>query len=505
MMFADGYVQAYTKSGTNAHEAIFANTNGGAAHPQPANSPWETDGRDSLGPYCGNEGVDFNLDYDHVNTPPGQGTPGLWVLSGAANPTIGTTLHRVLCIASSAQDDLYNNDGNSYWSAYAFDLTGSVTPAIFMPSHSSVYDLADYPRFGNWVDGYYMTFDFINVGTDAIEGFAVCKLDSADISQGNEANSATCFAYLPTATPPMIHTLLPADMQSDSYPTGTAGEFFLATVNPGSDGNPCTTITPPCTSNTLAFWTWGGTTNGITNRTTPTNISVSTFTPGCYNLGNPADTVCVPQPGGTMNIVDSVGDRLMSPLAYNFLVCGFNERNPNGSYLCGEYLAVTQTIQEDGTSQRTGVRYYTIVDPSTAPSVLDSGDFQSSSGLFYWMPSNAIDGSGNVAYTFTVGGSSTNPSIYAASVNTSGTAGSPTVAQSGSGAITDTCNQHWGEYVSVSIDPSDGRTFWGTGQYQNVNESTCHAAVLGCNTADYSGCNWTTAIFTCKAGSGFCP
>ena len=316
MMFADGYVQAYTKSGTNAHEAIFANTNGGAAHPQPANSPWETDGRDSLGPYCGNEGVDFNLDYDHVNTPPGQGTPGLWVLSGAANPTIGTTLHRVLCIASSAQDDLYNNDGNSYWSAYAFDLTGSVTPAIFMPSHSSVYDLADYPRFGNWVDGYYMTFDFINVGTDAIEGFAVCKLDSADISQGNEANSATCYAYLPTATPPMIHTLLPADMQSDSYPTGTAGEFFLATVNPGSDGNPCTTITPPCTSNTLAFWTWAW----HHERHYEPDHSYEYQRKHLYAwVLQPRQSrgysLRARQPGGTMNIVDSVGDLLISLLA----------------------------------------------------------------------------------------------------------------------------------------------------------------------------------------------
>lgn len=33
----------------------------------------------------------------------------------------------------------------------------------------------------------------------------------------------------------MVHTLLPADAESDSFQSGTEGEYFLATVNPGSD------------------------------------------------------------------------------------------------------------------------------------------------------------------------------------------------------------------------------------------------------------------------------
>jgi len=416
-------------------------------------------------------------------------------------------------------DDLYNS-GTSYWSAYAFDLTGSlVSPAIFIPSHSGVYDLADYSRFGTWKDAYFMTFDFIDESAGGtIDGFAVCKLDSADMSQGNKANSATCYAYYPPAVPPMIHTLLPADMETAGYASGTQGEYFLATVNPGTDGHPCTSSTG-CTSTSLAFWTWSGTSTGITTENAPTTVTVSTFTPGCYDISDPGNTVCVQQPG-TTNTVDSVGDRLMSPLAYRYISPCEEGR---ASYTSCEYMAVTQTVNEFSGAPPTGIRYYTLagpVSPSTSPTLVYQGDvYDSSDSLYYWMGSNAIDKNEDVGYTFSVGnGSST------------GCSGSPCLSKHLRGQVgrrkqisepSKACepdqgllptygNHHWGEYVSTSIDPGDDLTFWSVGQYQastNGNEATCHGKDVadGCSTADYSGCNWSTSAFTCKEGSGFCP
>jgi len=116
------------------------------------------------------------------------------------------------------------------------------------------------------------------------------------------------------------------------------------------------------------------------------------------------------------------------------------------------------------------------------------------------MPSNAIDKDQNVAYTFTVGdGSGSNyPSIYADSIDDTGTAGSLNVVQSGAGSITDSSNHYWGPYVSVAIDPSDDLTFWGIGEYiPSGGESSCDNSVK-------TGCNWFTEVFNCTKGSGYC-
>ena len=488
MQYANNWVQAYSKSNDGA---IFSNaSNNGSPEPQTANSPWE--------PYlgsgsCGPETADYDVAYDHINS--------IWVLAGASAVPSGQTNagDRFLCIATSATDDLYDS-GTSYWSAYAFDLTSNISD---WPSDGGIYDLADYPRFGTWTSGYYMTFDFIDDNSSSqhfgrIDGFVVCQLDETDIAAGDAANNATCYTYIPSAAPPMIHTLLPADMETSTAPSGTKGEFFMATVNPGTDGNPCTNTNPPyCTSDQLAFWTWSDITAEHTHRV----VSVNTFTPGCYDTSEPGNTVCVQQPG-TTNEVDSVGDRLMSPLAYRYII---DCEEGDITFASCEYLAVTQTVNEgtNGTAP-TGIRHYTLAAPSgsaTTPSVVYQGDFKDSGGnLYYWMPSNAIDKDENVGYTFSIGdGSRSNyPSLYAQTLNNIGNAGTLTIVQSGGGSILDTSNHYWGPYVSTSIDPSDDLTFWSTGQWiPYPGESNCDQTTK-------TGCNWETQVFYCQKGSGYC-
>ena len=116
------------------------------------------------------------------------------------------------------------------------------------------------------------------------------------------------------------------------------------------------------------------------------------------------------------------------------------------------------------------------------------------------MPSNSIDSNQNVGYTFTVDNPTTTnpvyPSIYADSIDDNGNPESaPTLVQTGSAAVTDTANHSWGEYFSMSIDPSNSQKFWGIGEYFTSSESTCHPG-------DKDGCNWLTAIFSCTKGSG---
>ena len=228
LQYANLYVQAYN---TTTGNPILITSPGDVATPQAATTPFNS----PLGVgVCNQLTDDSNVDYDPFAT----ATVGtnIWIIAGVSGPTSGPyNGTRILCIAVSTTDDLGNGGvaGSTNWSAYAYDLTP------ILPSDSTggtkVYDLADYPRFGVWNDGYYMTFDFIDNDYDGgsnpnygrIDGSAVCKLDETDIEEGNGTNtgadSATCYTYEPSSLPPMIHTILPANAETSSYPAGTQG------------------------------------------------------------------------------------------------------------------------------------------------------------------------------------------------------------------------------------------------------------------------------------------
>ena len=292
--------------------------------------------------------------------------------------------------------------------------------------------------------------------------------------------------------PTLIHTLIPADAESNSFPSSSAGEYFLATQNPSSG----------TTSDQLAFWTW----TMIVNKMAQNNVTVSTFTPGCYDTTNVESTFCVPEKDST-TVVDGLGDRLMSRLAYRY----FSPCDEHATLATScEYLAVTQTVQEDSNTQRTGVRYYTLIAPSSAtasPTVLYSGDFSDSGdSLFYWMPSNGIDKDQNVGYTFSVGNGSTYPSLYYDTLDGLGAKGTaqtvPGLSFTGSenGSPNDG-NQFWGEYVSTTIDPKDDLTFFSIGGYYPADQAYCTSSA----SPAWNGCSWYTAIFSCKKGDANCP
>jgi len=195
----------------------------------------------------------------------------------------------------------------------------------------------------------------------------------------------------------------------------------------------------------------------------------------------------------------------MSPLAYRYIPSCILP-SPTSC----EFLAVTQTVQESTASpyygNPTGVRYYVFTAPTgtTTPNPpLYSSDFSDSAGsLYYWMSSNAIDKNQNVGYTFNIGdGSSNYPSVYTQTIDDGGSPGTLTSVQAGSASITDPNTHSWGEYFSMSIDPSDDKTFWGVGEYFTTAEDAC-SSTLG-----FTDCYWTTKIFSCQKGGvgGYCP
>jgi hypothetical protein len=495
--FADNWVQAYDRSTGNG---IF--TTGGVVAPQPIQNLFLQIPQSNIDA-CQHPSLDGIASYDRID--------GAFVLATVSDSLDSNKVSDYyLCFAISAANgsvpasNLAGANGQTLWNAYAYSLNTAIPQ-----NAKGVQFFPDYVRFGTWSDGFYVSWDLEDVSKGYnIVGFEVCQLDKADIVAGLSTTPPQCYTYIPNyvvgagTDNSLIHTILPADFEGDNpIPSSTSGEYFLALVNPRNLGTNIQCSASPCTSNQLAFWTWSGFVNGAS----PTFLTLTghSFTPGCYNPKSPYVTTCVPEPYGTVTngidngVIDGLGDRLMYRLAYRYIT-GANS---------GEYLAVAHTVQENLTTQRTGIRYYQILAGSHPQTVL-VGDIQDTTNFYFLsMPSMAMDKSGDLGITYTVTGTTTppygslsnyDPSPFFVTVAPDGTQSTPVAILSNSGSSgQDETDHDWGEYVSVSADPNDDATFWSTNEYMNGNQlSECSL------TGHSTGCTWATRIFTCKKGSG---
>ena len=304
-------------------------------------------------------------------------------------------------------------------------------------------DFNDYPKFGVWPDGYYGTFNMFR--GNAFLGAKVCAFDRAQMLSA-QAASMQCFDV------PNEGGLLPADLDGATSPPAGAPNYVM---NFGSDR--------------LNLWRlhvdWTNPSNSTFSG--PTSIATAPFTPACNSAPTPG--MCVTQ-RNTAELLDTLSDRLMFRLAYrNF-----------GSH---ESLVVNHSVTAGAGS---GVRWYEVRNPATTPVIQQQGTY-APNNLFRWMASVAMDKVGNIAMGYTVSGSTTFPNIRftgrAASDPPNQMAAEQTaVAGIGSQSRPD----RWGDYSSMSIDPTDDCTFWFTTEHpaktapSNWQTSIVHFKFTGC-------------------------
>src|SRR6266852_612044 len=178
--------------------------------------------------------------------------------------------------------------------------------------------------------------------------------------------------------------------------------------------------------------------------TGPLAISVGSYSDACAPSGT-----CIPQQGTTQQL-DSLGDRLMFRLAYrNF-----------GSH---ESLVASHSV---ASGSSTGVRWYEIQSPNATPTIFQSGTFAPDSKS-RWMPSIAMDKAGDIALGYSISSSNMFPSIvYTGRLpgDALGTMESETTIFAGLGSQTSGLSR-WGDYTSMSVDPSNDCTFWYANEY----------------------------------------
>ncbi len=294
-----------------------------------------------------------------------------------------------------------------------------------------------YPKLGVWPDAYYITFNMFKGGSTFV-GPEMCAYDRAKMLAGLPATQQ-CF-LLSTGD----GGLLPSDLDGATAPPAGSPNYMLEFG-----------------ANSLLLWKFhvDWTTPASSTFTGPTAIPVAAFSPAC------GGGTCIPQPGTTQQL-DSLADRLMYRLAYR----NFGDH---------ESLVVNHSVTA-GTS--VGVRWYELRNPNGTPTVYQQGTYAPDAG-YRWMGSTAMDGNGDVALGFSVSSKTVYPGIHYTAHLTTDPLG---VMGQGEGVLVDgTGSQNgglarWGDYSSLSVDPSDDCTFWYTNEYLT----------------QYGSFNWHTRIGT---------
>jgi hypothetical protein len=355
-----------------------------------------------------------------------------WMLSQFAVPGGAIGYHE--CMAVSQTPDATG----PYW-VYDFMLNPAV-PEKFQ----------DYPHFGLWPDGYYMSthqFDPNNY-----IGAGVFAFERDKMLTGQHAQMV--YFDLNTANPG-FGGHLPSNLDGYTLPPAGAPNYF-AQVDSSADtglGNNLRIWKFHVDWTTPADSTFG--LNGQPNSITP----VTDFArPNCtqYTAG------CVPQLGDPFQL-DPIGDRLMYRLAYrNF-----------GTH---ESLVVNHTVVANSTTGQMGPRWYEVRNPGGTPTIFQQSTFGPSGPtdlLYRWMGSIAMDHSGNMAIGYSTSSSTSFPSIAWAGrlvgdpVNTLGQGEAQMFAGSGPqhGELFAPQFGRWGDYSDMTVDPADDCTFWYTNEY----------------------------------------
>ncbi len=296
--------------------------------------------------------------------------------------------------------------------------------------------LNDYPKMGLWPDGIFLTaneFD-LNVPSQPFKGVALWAFDRVAMEAGQPLKSLVAFSN--NGTDPV--SVLPANLRGAAPPAGTS-EYLV--------------------SESALAYSFEVRTYTVNWTTTPASGVVSGATnvsQAQYVVGQGAIVPQPPDPFDFTQDLDAIDDRPMMQAQY---------RNLGGT----ESLWVAHAVRTSSTSP-TGIQWaqlnvtgQTIATTPVQQQIFTNGD----DGLWRWIPSLAVDGSGDMAVGYSASSASLYPSIrYAGRLASDPPNTLPqaeAVLQAGAGS--QTVSDRWGDYSAMSVDPTDGCTFWYVNEY----------------------------------------
>jgi hypothetical protein len=252
--------------------------------------------------------------------------------------------------------------------------------------------------------------------------------------------AAMIYFDVPT-TNPEYGAMLPADLDGPTPPPPGAPNYFARVAVPTTGGP----------SNRLELYEF---------RANFANPAASTFTGPSLLPTAPYDANlcffsfilnCLPQPN-TPQRLDALSDRLMYPLLYrNF-----------GTH---EALVANHTVNVGG--EQAGVRWYELRKQGAGAWAIHQQGTHAPDQHNRWIGSLAMDRAGNVALGYNVASSTLFPSIRYTGRLASDPLGTLPQGETSliEGSGSQTGSPRWGDYSTMSVDPTDDCTFWYTNEY----------------------------------------
>ncbi len=333
----------------------------------------------------------------------------------------------------------------------AVSQTGDPTGAYFL------YDFVmpnikfnDYPKFGVWSDGYYMSDNQFNQAGTQFLGAGLFAFDRNKMILGDPTATFVYFDKAegcPAAC--QFGGMLPGDIEGFTPPPVGAPAPFIQ-FDADEFG---TTDSLRIFDFHVDFAVPGNST--LTERT-GSPLAVAAFDPREVPAGS-RNVIPQPPPGIA---VDVISDRLMNRLSYrNF-----------GTH---ESIVTNHSVNVlVNPAFRAGVRYYEIRKPTPAGAyvVQEQGTMSGPGGdtEHRWMGSTALNAAGSQAVGYSVSSATVFPSIRYAGRLSTDPAGS--LAQGEALMVAGTSSQthssgRWGDYSDLTVDPVDDCTFWYTQEY----------------------------------------
>ena len=338
----------------------------------------------------------------------------------------------------------YNSALTASAECVAVSTTSDATGSYNRYEYDFGTNFPDYPKWGVWPDAYYNTINVFPPHTFA--GAEACAFDRNAMLAAAEA-SAVCFQQ-----PSTVSSLLPSDLDGGTLPPAGSPNYFVGLAD----------------STHLNFFRFHVDFTNSANSTFsgPTLVSVAPYSEICAR----ATTVsCIPEPSPGEK-VDGLSDRVMFRLAYR----NFGDH---------ESLVVNHTVKGGALA---GVRWYEIRNPS-APFIYQQSTLVDPN-VNYWLGSIAMDKTGNIALGFSASSHAVFPSLYVggrAPTDPAGALFGPLVLVRGSGVQFNSFKR-WGDYSSMSVDPTDDCTFWYTNEYYATTGSFNWATRIG--SFKFNGC-----------------
>jgi len=349
-----------------------------------------------------------------------------WLFSQFSLPNSAGPFYQMIAVSQT-------NDPTGSWYRYQYSFS----------------QMPDYPKFGIWPDGYYMSCNrFANASGGGFVGIGAYAYDRAAMLAGSPTAARISFTL---SSGNEAYAMLPSDCDGTFPPVGTPNYFTYIRTAVGNQH--------------LGIYEFHSDWANPANATFGNNVTLAVNTFTSLSQG-------IPQPGTTRKL-STLGDRLMYRLQYRKFN-GYSSMVVNHSVNVGSNVA--------------GVRWYELRNPGTGWSIYQQATYAPADNNSRWMASVALDTAGTMAMGFSVSSGTVFPSIHYTGRFKNDPLGQLTFTEKsiidGAGSQTAGNNTgqsdgRWGDYSGMSVDPKSPTTFWYTTEYYKSTSADSWSTRVG--------------------------